>query len=139
MILSAILALFLYHQNTFDIESLLPGIFGNIDKIVLGYGSEQGFRAVKIPELANLPKELQELIKVLSTDILKVLSSPEQVSNDELAVMGYARRLVRSGDSLALETDSKGRNIVRDKLTGTVELFASLVIAFFCCFKQAMY
>ena len=114
---------------------MLPGIFGIIDKIVLGYGSEQGFRAVKTPDLANLPKEFLELIKVLSTDILKVLRDPEQVSSDELAVMGYERRLVVSGDSLALETDSNGQNIVCDKLTGTVELLASLVIAFFCSLK----
>ena len=124
---------FLCKQIAFDVEGLLPRIFGNCYEIVTGYGSDQGFKAVKTSELDDLPKEAKEFLRVLAEAILKLLHDPEAVSSDELAVLGFRRRSIPSGDSCALETNDSGQNIVRDKLTG--KELQGLVTELFCCLQ----
>jgi hypothetical protein len=106
-----------FEQCVFDIESFIPDLFGAANDIVTGYGSEQGFKACKTSGNSQC-RDFKGKTKEISNELLDLLRNPAEVCDDELAVLGFERRLVQISGWMEMEKDSKGNVIVRDKYTG---------------------
>jgi hypothetical protein len=89
----------------------------NANDIVTGYCSEQGFKAYKTSGKSKC-RDLKGKTMEISNELLDLLRNPAEVCDDELAILGFERRLVQIGASMEMEKNNEGKVIVHDKYTG---------------------
>jgi hypothetical protein len=92
-------------QCVFDIESFFPDLFGTSNDIVKGYSSEQGFKACKTSDQSKC-RDFKGKIKEITEECLEELRDPTKVSNNELAIFGFERRLVQTGKSMKIKREN---------------------------------
>lgn len=99
-------------------------VFSEALSMVTGYGSKQGFKAVKVVGDKEVPCSTDSRCTVIARAMLNHMRNPNDVMDDELAVLGLVQRREADG---SLETDANGRVIIRSKLTGRLMLAASVI------------